>query len=390
MKKSLFLILITFLGLNLISAQNSENLKKFIKGNLTDKTAAVRAAGQNEVESLSIKAITFAIENKPVLGDDRDLAALAVSGILAVPQNFTERLSEKEKAELSYDFLLLYNLFNDETVKIAVLNRVSKLNIPKDKFLETLNAYISGSNPEKENRSLMASSIATLGQIGNSESFNILFKCSQKKNWGPYEKEIEEAIGLLSINAEQDLLNLIRAANTAECRRLFDFVTKNQKNIPSFRAEISENTLARTIYIYENTGSAGSELISLQIDSFNVLKDLKWTRASETSIKFFDVAVKEYENKEMQEKDFITVVEGIAETSPMDCVAKLSAYLSSMNKKMESNSSDVSEPVVLALINTLGAIGDKNAFDSLLAVTYYNYSDSVIATARDALAKLKW
>lgn len=390
MKKSIFLILTMFAGAAFLNAQNTENLKNFIKGNLIDKTAAVRAAGENEVEALSIKAITFAIENKPVLGDDRDLAALAVSGILSIPQNFADRLSEREKSELSYDFLLLYNLFNDETVKIAVLNRIAKLNIPKDKFIETLNSYILNCNPEKENHSLMASSIISLGQIGNSESFNILFKCTQKKNWNSYSNELEESIGLLSINAEQDLLDLLRASNTAECRKLFEFVINNKKNIPSFRAEISENILARTIYIYENNGNASSELISLEIDSFNVLKELKWTRASESCIKFFDTAVKQYENNEMSEKDFISVIEGIAETSPMDSVSRLSVYLSNMNRKMESTSTEVSEPVVLALINTLGAIGDKNAFDSLLAVTYYNYSDSVIATARNALAKLKW
>lgn len=57
---------------------------------------------------------------------------------------------------------------------------------------------------------------------------------------------------------------------------------------------------------------------------------------------------------------------------------------------MEEKSSDVSENLVLAIIKSLGAIGDKNAFDALLGVTYFEYSDSVIAAARDALAKLKW
>ena len=50
----------------------------------------------------------------------------------------------------------------------------------------------------------------------------------------------------------------------------------------------------------------------------------------------------------------------------------------------------MSENLVLAIIKSLGAIGDKNAFDALLGVTYFEYSDSVIAAARDALAKLKW
>ena len=57
---------------------------------------------------------------------------------------------------------------------------------------------------------------------------------------------------------------------------------------------------------------------------------------------------------------------------------------------MEDKSFSPAESVVLAIISALGTVGDKNAFDALLGVTYYEYSDSVIAAARDALAKLKW
>ena len=50
----------------------------------------------------------------------------------------------------------------------------------------------------------------------------------------------------------------------------------------------------------------------------------------------------------------------------------------------------VASEIVLAVINTLGAIGDKSAFDSLLAVTYLNYEESVLTAARDALSGLRW
>lgn len=388
--KNYFVALI-FLALPLnANSEGSENIKKFIKGNLSEKTAAVKNADSTEAEYLAKQAITFSIQNKEFLGNDRELAALAVSGILAIPQNYVESLSEKEKNELSYDFWLVYNSFDDETVKIAVLNRIAKLDIPVEKFKETLNSYITDCNPETESHALLAAAIQTLGTVGDSNSFKILFSCAQNKNWAAYSEEIELAIGSLSEKSENEILVYIGTGNTAECRKIFDLVTKNKKNSQNLCAKISENTLVRTIYIYENTSSASDELIQLQFDSFLVLSSLKWTRASETAIHYFDVAKKEYENKQLNETSFITVIEEIAKTSPIQAVGKLSEYLSSLNKKMESNSSEISEPVVLATIKTLGAIGDKNAFDSLLAVTYYNYSETVIATARDALAKLKW
>lgn len=390
MKKNiLFLILPVFFVTNMFP-KSSENIRNFVKGNLSQKTSAVKAATKDDVEELSKRAIDFAAENKEILGEDRELAALAVSGILAVPQSAADELSETEKTKLSDELLNLYNLFNDETVKIAVLNKISKLNISTQKFKETLNQYLTNCNPETENRAILIASLQTIGNIGDSDSFKILLSNAKKNEWQKYQAENENALGLLCVKAENELIEIIGSGNTAECRKIFDFAMKNQKNNQIFCAKISESVLSRAIYIYENSGSANEELISLQIDSFSVLRDLKWTRASATTIGFFDVAVKEFENSQMNENLFCLVVEGIAETSPIDGVSKLSSYLSKLNKSMEDEKSKVSEPVVLSLIKTLGAIGDKNAFDSLLAVTYYNYSDTVIAAARDALAKLKW
>lgn len=389
MKKLLFIIL-AFTSSIYINAEGSANIKKFLKGNLSEKTEAVKRADASEVNYLSTNAISFAIENKELLGEDRDLAALAVSGILALPASYIDSLSEADKNALSYDLQHIYNIFSDQTVKIAVLNKISKLNISTAKFTESLNSYIAQINPETENSAVLSATIQTLGIIGNSETFSILYKSAQNKNWSKYNPEIEESIGFLSSKAEKEVLSLIGTGSVSDCAAIFKYISKNQKNSQNFRAKISENVLARTIYIYENSGTATEELIQLQIAAFEELKNLKQPRASGTAIAYFEAAQKQYSSGVLQETDFSKIIEGLAETSPIDCVSKLSAYLSSLNKEMEADTPSVSEPVVLSVINTLGAVGDKNAFDSLLAVTYYNYSDSVIAAARSALAKLKW
>ena len=81
----------------------------------------------------------------------------------------------------------------------------------------------------------------------------------------------------------------------------------------------------------------------------------------------------------------------MADVAPIQSAAVLSAYLQKLSQDMEKAKNVSTEPVVLAIINTLGAIGDKSAFDPLLAViNNYNYSETVVAAARNALAKLKW
>ena len=64
------------------SAAPSQAQIKFVKGNVSDKIAAVKSSGEG---ALAKKAVDFVVENAPLLKDDRDLAGLAVAGILSYP-----------------------------------------------------------------------------------------------------------------------------------------------------------------------------------------------------------------------------------------------------------------------------------------------------------------
>ncbi len=48
------------------------------------------------------------------------------------------------------------------------------------------------------------------------------------------------------------------------------------------------------------------------------------------------------------------------------------------------------EKVVTSILNALGALGDKVAFDDLMYTQYLNYPTGVKKAARAALDKLKW
>ena len=96
-----------------------------------------------------------------------------------------------------------------------------------------------------------------------------------------------------------------------------------------------------------------------------------------------------YDSSSMTEEQFKTVITSLRNIAPLDAVAPLISYLEELNDRTEKGSPVASE-IALAVINTLGAIGDKAAFDSLLAVTYLNYEESVLTAARDALSGLRW
>ena len=97
----------------------------------------------------------------------------------------------------------------------------------------------------------------------------------------------------------------------------------------------------------------------------------------------------EYENGNLSDEDFSSTIKNIASVSSAETSSPLSSYLDFLNKQTEKNLPP-SKAVVLSLINSLGEMGDKAAFDSLLYATYLDYPEEVIAAAKNALAKLKW
>ena len=389
MKKSFFILTVLFFTSYLFS-MGSKNQRNFVKGNIIDKTEAVKAASEVEIVDLAKAAIEFSLNYKEILGDDSDLSALAISGITALPVEYIENSNMTEKNLISEKLIGLYSVFEDENVKIAVLNKISSFKFSVENFIPLLNDFVKNSSVNEENVVLLKSVVNTLGSIGNNQSFIIMLGALSEKKWEPLFENLEKSLCMLAEPLEKEILDILRKGNVKDCRRLFDLIVKKSENSQIFKAEIAENVLLRTIYIYENSNSTGEDLISLQLESFDFLKKLKWTRASNTIVSYLKTARSEYDQKLLEEDKFCEIITGVSDVAPIGAIQPLATYLIFLNSKMEEKSSDVSENLVLAIIKSLGAIGDKNAFDALLGVTYFEYSDSVIAAARDALAKLKW
>lgn len=389
MKKLILEILFFGLLVNLF-AVGSLNQKKFVKGTVTDKTDAVRSASEQEVIDLAKAAIEFSINYKDLLGPDKELSDLAIAGVESISEEYLVSASDQEKNVLMNKFLTLYGMFTETNVRAAVLKRFASGLIPADKMIAQLNVYIKSVEPAEVDPELLKTVLLTAGKIGTEETFEILFRVSAEKNWNGLKSEAEKALTELSKPAEQKILEIISSGNVQDCRRMFELVTKNPDVDQVFSAQIAENVLSRTIYIYENSTKVSEDLIPLQLESFELLKNAKWTRASNTAVRYLKNASTEYNQGMLSEENFCSIIEGVTTISPIGSIQPLSGMIVVLNRQKESNEKAPSEAVLLSLINSLGEAGDKNAFDALLSVTYYEYPERVIAAARNALAKLKW
>lgn len=393
MKKIAFLFIL-FSQVFFLFAQNADNEKliKFIKGNISEKTSAVREASGAESILLALKAIDFSLENKDLLGNDRELEGLAVAAILSISPDYIKNANDSQKSIIVSQFINLFNKFStSNTVAIATLTKYSSLYeyLQDRQFVETLNFFLKSQEIKKTDESVMKSVFNTLQMIGNSETFLILYDIFDDKNYAHLKNEIENTLVSLSFISQNEIIGLLETADIKDLSQIFKIIKKNSKISKNYIYDVSEKVISKSILLLGSSSFVSQEDILVQLEALNNLSDNKWTRASLVAVSYFQFAKKIYNQNLMTETQFESVINCLSNVSPVDAVIPLTAYLEELNRQKE-NETDVSSAIVLSVIKTLGAIGDKSAFDSLLAVTYLGYDESILSAARKALSGLRW
>ena len=397
MKKALFLFTLP-LVFNLYGAGSSDLEKKFIKGSIQDKTQAVKDASEQEGLALSIKGIDFILENSSIAGDDRDFSALAIASLLNLPKD--GMALEKMFPSVTESLVSLFEIFNDETVRISVIDRFASLSKSKSffKVQNMMNSCLNEKGNNFTNSPVTKKTVEFLGEFGNSESFMLIYDLWRKNICPYFTSELESAVVSLASANITESIKLISSSSVGEIGDFFQLIENSSEVSPNFKAEIAENALLATIHIMEDESKGygagvsdeeGKTLAGIQTRLLNAIATENWTRGAALSVRFFAIARDEYKNSYLNEEQFIQVIEDVASLAAQNVAHTLSAYLAVINGNTEKNTVSARN-VVLAVINSLGELGDKTAFDNLLYVTYLNYPEDIKSAARTSLRKLKW
>lgn len=389
MKKYIFTFI--FLFFSSLFFADTDYRASFLKGNIQDKTAAVREASSDQGIWLSAAALKFSLENKAYLGKDRELDSLVVAAILSIPDTFFDDKSNPDTAVFINDFTNVFTVFSDSsTVQIALLQKIIQIKdkIDTSSFTKILNAYIQNLSPSSD-ASVAKAVFSALEAIGDRESFVILYNLWNNKRLSSFSADIEKALISLSSISSNEIIQIIHSKDINQICKVYALAQKNTQISKNILCEIAGNALSESIILTDSSSKLTQEVKVLQEQSLLILVQNKWTRASSIAIDYLRFSKKMFDNNVIDEGSFSKVISSMSDISPIDSVNTLCSLLEEYNNRKEKNEK-VSDSVVRAVINTLGAIGNKSAFDYLLAVTYLSYPEEVLAAAREALAGLRW
>jgi hypothetical protein len=119
------------------------------------------------------------------------------------------------------------------------------------------------------------------------------------------------------------------------------------------------------------------------------LTERKWASATDLVIEHFDTVLLEYDRGLTDKRRVVEAVECLGAMGTHEAAVRLTQYLVLLNAYTERQQ-EFDNIIVLAVVENLGILGDKTAFDDLLYAQYLSYSSEIKNAAREALDSLNW
>ncbi len=383
-------VILIFLSVNFnLSAQNQVSVYQmlFTKGNIAQKIQAVDFAGKDNNYVFLSDCLDFCIQSNSLIGPDADIDNLTIN----VLKNFNNTASLMELNDVKLvckKIQSCFNNFSSDHVKIACLNRFAVFDNPEN--VKFVNDYVSDKALNNQPMtSVILSAVNLMGKIGNNESFSILFAADIANVWPKYSSYIQSAYSTLAVNASADLINLFTKAPVEQKLMVLNLI-KNSSEIPEFvKGQLAQKSLSMSIINIDEEQDISPAQNKLMSESVNLLAQTNWSMSSEVVADYFPLAQNLYQKEQISAEDFISIIQSCTQIASQNMVLPLIKYLNFLNRSTQENK-PVNTQVVLSVINSLGGLGDKQAFDELLFVTYLDYTQEVLEAAKSALDNLKW
>ena len=383
-----FTVLLLCLFPVFLSAQESilsSYERNFIRASLADKSRILKDAATDErsgefIGALYELAIRFALTNGDIFRGDPDMISLV--GISARGAGAS---GNRGSANSLWELLQIYN---DSYSGVEILGALAILGKENPELIGNLNKFLENQNNSFRagvllDYPVLRACIAALGALGDSSSFPVLFSSMTAGYPQAVSQEILAALESIQGDYRDYLTGIIRNNPFQEKAAAFRIGAYNEKFTAAERGEIARITLEIAL------GFSGPAESSLRYDAVTALTRLRWTPAAALAIRNFYRVQSDYSSGFAPKERLIEAIACLGVMESTEAAQALALQLGYLNSRTEQ-SGHYDEAVMVALINALGELGDKAAFDYLLYISYLNYPDRIQASAREALNRLKW
>ena len=393
MKRKIGCILVALTLAGILTAQEDYSFLKafqrtYARGSLSTKIEVLQDSvnyPDEDMSSLYIQSLDFIISNANLLLNDnlsRELTTLTVRliGISRV-------------TEAAFPLWGLFSVYDDTGVKKEILSTLGEISGDEPELITALNRWVDGRNNlfragQNVDLELLGEAITSLGKLGAETSFAVIFASAMLAYPEPVGAKTEEALSRLKGDYKKMVDSILRSSPLREKLHVLQFVVGKPEIPEGDKTWIAATALDVALNLTPQNRSEQDMVFQLQQLSVGILMENPSVDAVPNLINHFDNALLAWERELVADSYLVQAIRALGISGTHEAAERLTLYLELLNLYTE-NGQPVDSGIVLAVIDSLGELGDKVAFDYLLYVRYLSYPGDIKEAAREALDKLK-
>jgi len=360
--------------------------QKFSRADLSAKAQILENAANDSTFTGDIGqfyeyALQFALENSALLKNDHALLRIIDISVTGL-----------KKAGYINNIDTLWKLFMeypDSTIGAEILIAAGKLGRGNINIVNSVNNYLTEKNilyslGSHVNYEMTSACIMAIMELNDSSSYPVLFDILCLGYPEVIKSEAQGALDLISGNLKQFLSDAIEKGSPSE--KFFALTTGMNSNTltVSERGQIAELALEQSL-----TNGDNADLSAMRYAAVQALTQLRWTRANNLAIRHFYRVQTEFQQNAASRERFLEAIALLGAVGNSDATLALCLQLGLINARTE-RTGEFDEEITLAIVRSLGLIGDKAAFDLLLNVSNLMYPENILAAAGEAIDRLRW
>ncbi len=198
-----------------------------------------------------------------------------------------------------------------------------------------------------------------------------------------------DALLALKGDFKEMLLGVIRERPLPEKKLALQMAVDSDKLTDEQKAQVSEVGLDIGLHSAASDAAGKALLRDMRFQAAAALGARKWSDATPLLIEHLDNCIGEFDKGLVDRNHLLDAIGTLGVMNTHDAAVRLTQFLVLINSYTEKGKA-YDEQVVFAVLQNLGTLADKVAFDDLMYTQYLNYSTGVKKAARTALDKLKW
>lgn len=396
MKKVRWIVvfLLFFLLLSSLWAQNSQDLLRSFKRNFAIASLDVKmqiiqdagSSGSPEMGPLYRQAVDYVLDNFTLIDTDQRFRQLAV---LAMDQ-----MEEVGYTDGRYSVQKLFGADEDTGIRVSCLNALGTLAQGDEETIEYLNVWLGNQNTIFQSGKVpdiyvISAGVRALSRLGDQSSFPNLFTTMTLGYTDDITRSAREGLFGLGGDLKDNMITVLRESDLEEKKLAVQMSLETDRLDDQQKGEIAQFAMDVGLHTAVVDNPSRQIARELRYTAAVVLTQRKWSAATDLVIEHFDTILLEYDRGLTDRRRVVEAVDCLGAMETHEAAVRLTQYLVLLNSYTE-RVQEFDNIIVLAVVENLGILGDKTAFDDLLYTQYLSYSSEVKKAAKDALDNLRW